>query len=47
MSEKQGGQRDWWGGGEGLVSAEATRVDVLSFNLLQIGPEEAAGEAAL
>lgn len=47
MSEKQGGQRDWWGGEEGLVSAEATGVDVLSFNLVQIGAEEVAGEAVL
>lgn len=29
------------------MSAEATRVDVLSFNSVQIGPEEAAGEAVL
>lgn len=42
MSEKQGGQRDWWGGEEGLVPAEATRVHVLSFNSVQFGPEEAA-----
>lgn len=31
------------GGGEGLVSAEATGVDALSFNLVQIGPKEAGG----
>lgn len=44
-TEKKGGHRDWWCGGEGLVSAEATGADVLSFNLVQIGPKEAAGEA--
>lgn len=29
------------------MPAEATRVHVLSFNWVQFGPEEAAGEAVL
>lgn len=40
---KQRGRRDWWGWGEGLVSVEATRVDVLSLTWSRLAQRRLVG----